>query len=106
MAEKLALQQTSGDRRAVDLDESAIAATTEAVNGTRKQFLAGTGLALDEYSCVGGRDRLNLLQHLAETSAFANDVLKSILEVDFLFEILLFLAEAVAEICDLAEDHG
>ena len=103
--EQFALQQSGGDGRTVDLDEGAITASAEAVNGARQQFLAGSGLALDEYGRVGGCDGLNLLEHLAQTAAFAHDVFKSILEVDFVFEILLFLAKAVAQFRDLAKDH-
>ena len=38
--------------------------------------------------------------------ALAHDVLKSVLEIDLLLEILLLLAKAVAQLRNLAKDHG
>ena len=52
-----------------------------------------------------GRDGLNLLQHLAQARAFANDVFKAVLEIDLLFEILLLLGQPVAQLGNLPEDQ-
>ena len=90
-----------GDGGAVQLDEGALAARAQAVNGARQQLLAGSGFALDEHGGVGGRHGLNLAQHVAQAGAFAHDVFKAVLEVDFIFEILLFLGEAIAQFGDL-----
>ena len=97
VAEQLALDQAGRNGRTVELDKGALAARTEPVNGARQQFFAGAGLALDEDGGVGGRDGFNLLEHLAQTAALAHDVFKAVFEVDFVFEILLFLAQPVAQ---------
>ncbi len=82
----------AGNGRAIQLDEGAIAARAQAMNGARQQFLAGAGLALDEHGRIGGRHGFNLLEHLAQARALAHDVFEAILEVDLFFEILLLLA--------------
>ena len=61
VAEEFALEQAGGNRGAVQLDKGALAARAEAMNGARQQFLAGSGLALDEHGGVGGRNGLDLL---------------------------------------------
>src|SRR5215813_10020388 len=48
MTEQLALQQRLRERAAVDGDERPIAARSLEVDGARDQFLAGSGLAVDE----------------------------------------------------------
>jgi hypothetical protein len=101
--EELALEQTGGNCSAVNLDEGAILPVTEAVDGTRKKLFAGTSLALDENGCVGGRHGLDLLEHLAQAATLTNDVFKAVLEIDFLLEVLLFLAQPVTQLGNPAE---
>ena len=76
------------------------------MNGARQQLFAGSGLALDEDGGIRGRDGLNLFEHLAQALAFAHDVFIVILEIDFRFEVLLLLAQLVAQLGDAAEGHG
>jgi hypothetical protein len=61
------------------------------MDGAGQQLFAGSGLALDEHGGVGGRDGFNLAQHVAQAGAFAHDVFKTVVEIDLVFEILLFL---------------
>ena len=75
------------------------------MDGAGQQFFSGSSLALDQYRCVRGRDRLNLLQYLAQSPAFANNVLESILEIDLILEIFLLLAQAIAKVGNLTKDH-
>ena len=56
------------------------------------------GLALNEDGGIGGGDGFNLPEHPAQALAFADDIVEAPLEVDFFFEVLLFLAKAVAEV--------
>ena len=60
VAEELAFEQPGGNGRAIQLDEGALAARAQAMDGARQQFFAGSGLALDEHGGIGGRDGLNL----------------------------------------------
>jgi hypothetical protein len=72
------------------------------MNCARQQFLAGSRFSLNQNSGVGGRDSFNLQQHLAQPLAFANNIFVAILEIDLGFEVLLFLAQLVAEFGDAA----
>ena len=63
VAEHLAFQQAGGNGGAVQLDEGALPARAEVVDGARQQFLAGAGLAVDQHRGIGGRHRLHLLQN-------------------------------------------
>ena len=106
MAEKLALEQAGGNGGAIQLDEGVLAALAQAMNGAREQFFAGSGFALDEDGGIGGRNGLNLPQHIAQAGAFAHDVVETVFDIDLVFEILLFLAEPVAQFRDSAEGDG
>ena len=105
MAEQFAFEQPGRNGGAVELDEGALAALTEAVNGARQQFLAGSRFSLDEHCGIGGRDRLNLHEHLPQPHAFAYDVVISVFQIDLGFEILLLLVQLVAKLGDAAECH-
>ena len=63
VAEELGLDQLVGDRRAVDLDEGALAPRARAVDGTRHQLFAGAALAGDQHR---RRGRRRLLDGLAQ----------------------------------------
>src|SRR5215469_156968 len=106
VAEELALQQARGDGRAIELDEGAIAARAQAVNGAREQFLSRAGFALNQDRGVCGRNGFYILQNLAQPGAPAHNVLESVLEVDFLFEVVLLLGEALAQLGDLPKGDG
>ena len=106
VAEQFAFDQPGGNGSAIDLDERAVFTTAEAMDGARKQFLAGSRFTLDEDRCIRGSHGFNLLENLAQTAALADDVFEAVLEIDLLLQILLLLAKAVAEFGDLAEHHG
>ena len=103
--EQFALQQPGGNGGAVQLDERAIAARTQAVNGARQQLLAGSRFSLDQHGGIGGRDRFNLPEHLAQPFAVTHNVFVAIVEIDFGFEVLLLLAQLVAEFGNAPECH-
>ena len=63
MSEQLALDQGGRQRGAVDLDQRSPTAGALAVQGLRYEFLAGSGLTLDEHGAVVSRDQF---YHLAE----------------------------------------
>src|SRR5690606_32472687 len=56
MPEEFALDELRGDRRAVDLDEGAVGARRESVDGTGDEFLAGAVLPGDQDPRVGWAD--------------------------------------------------
>jgi len=53
MSEQFTFDECAGQGGAVDPDERAILAKASAVDGSRYQFLAGTGLSEDQYGGVG-----------------------------------------------------
>ena len=87
--EQLALEQPGGDGGAVQLHERPAAAAAQVVDGAGDQLLAGTRLPLDEHGGVGRRDDLDLLQHLLQRRALADDLLEVVLGPDLLFEVQL-----------------
>src|SRR5258708_20156982 len=81
MTEELALEQPSGDRRAIQLHEGPIPAPAEHVDGVCNQLFAGSGFAFDENRGVGGRYSLSLIQYFAESRARPDDAVKPIPDV-------------------------
>ena len=106
MAEQLALQQPGGDGRAVELDEGAVPARAQVVQGAGDQFLARARLAADEHGGVGGGDGLDLLEHPAQGGALADDLAEVVLGADLLLQVDLLLGELVLERLDLLEGQG
>ena len=82
-----------------------LTASAQPVNCARKQFFSGSGLALNQDRGISGGDCLNLFKDLPQASTLSDDVLKPILEIDFLFEIQLFLPQPVTQFRDLFKDH-
>src|SRR5690606_32799408 len=62
MPEEFALDELRGDRRAVDLDEGAVGARRESVDGTGDEFLAGAVLPGDQDPRVGWADDLDPIE--------------------------------------------
>ena len=97
VAEELALQQARGDGRAVELDEGALPARAEIVDGAGDELLAGAGLPADEDGGVGRRDGFDLLEDLAQGGACRDDLLEVVLGADLVFQVDLLLGELVLE---------
>src|SRR5262249_49832618 len=73
VTEELALEETRGDRRAIQLDERPPSSRAEVVNLTRDELLPGTCLSLDQDDGVGRRNDLGLLEHPAQRTARPHD---------------------------------
>jgi hypothetical protein len=67
--EQLALQQRLGKRRAVDAHERLRVPRALRVNDVRDEALAGAGLSRQQHRCIGLRDALHDLEHLAHEEA-------------------------------------
>ena len=76
------------------------------MKGARDQFLAGAGFALNQDGGIGGRGGLDLLQHVAQRGAGADDFAEAVLAADFFFEVNLFALDALAQGVDLFEGEG
>src|SRR5687767_15465681 len=72
MTEDLALQQSLGDRRAVDRNKWCLCSRRELMNGLRHELFAGARLAPDQNRRGGRRRLLDDLIHLAHVRAGAN----------------------------------
>ena len=73
VAEELALDQRRRERAAVDDDEPAVPPRAALVDSPGDELLAGARLAEQEHRGVGRRDLLDLVHHVAERIAPAND---------------------------------
>ena len=83
MAEKLGFKKAAGDGGAIDLDESALAARAEIVNGACDELLAGAGFTGDENGGASGSDELDLGKGTLERQALTNDFLEIELGANF-----------------------
>src|SRR5262249_15717630 len=63
--EKLTFQEACGDGRTVELDEGAVFAWAEVVQGTSDQLLARASFSADEDGGVRTRHRRDLVENLA-----------------------------------------
>src|ERR1700690_571551 len=75
--EQLALDETVGDRRAVQLDERTATPRPVLVDRAGELRLARAGLAGDEHRDVEGRNELDLAQHRGQRSARADDIVEA-----------------------------
>ena len=75
----------------------------QVVDRARDQFLAGARLALDQHRRVGRRDDLDLLQHLPERRALADDLVEVVLRANLVFEVQLFGAQLLLQLRDLSK---
>jgi len=71
------------------------------MDGSGDEFLASTGLALDQHRRIGGRDDFHLLEHAFERRTLADDLLEIMFGTDFVFEVELFLGQFVFQLGDL-----
>src|SRR5437762_3795006 len=95
MSEEFGFEKPGGDGGAIDLDESAISARTEVVNGAREEFLAGTGLAEKKNRRAGGSGKFNLPERALQRCAFADNLLEVKLAANFFFQVELLDRELV-----------
>ena len=81
-------------------------ALAEIVDRPGYQFLARTGLAVNQDRGAGRSYRFDLAQNTAQYGAVADDLLKIHFAAEFIFQIELFLGELVLEFRDLAIGKG
>ncbi len=104
MAEKLALDETGGDGRAVDLDERGRASVAQPMDCASDELLARSRLAVDENTGVRAGDRLDEREHLLHGVAVTDDFAQA--RADLAFEVDLFLRDTVPERLDLTVGEG
>ena len=102
VAEQLGLEHARRERRAVDAHERLLLARAVDVDGVRDQLLAGAGLAAQQHGRARRRDLLDLLQHLAQRGAVADDVAEVELAVELLVQVAGVLGELGREAAVLA----
>ena len=74
VAEQFRFEQILGDRGGVDGDERLVGARAVAVQGTRHQFLAGAGFAVDQHGGVGLREAADGAEHFLHRRRLAEDL--------------------------------
>ncbi len=72
--EHLALEQSRGNRRAVNRDKTVVPACARLMNGPCNQFLARARLALDKNRAVRGCDNLHMFKHSSKLRAGSNQL--------------------------------
>ena len=80
-----------------------LAAPAQVVDRAGDQLLAGAGLALDQHRRVGRRDDLDLLQHLPERRALADDLVEVVLGPNLVFEVQLLGAQLLLQLRDFSK---
>src|SRR3546814_16326769 len=74
-AKQFRLQQLGRYRGAIDRDEWLVLARARIVQGARQNFLAGTAGTGDQYSRIGPRDALRVLEHRIHQRAACADAI-------------------------------
>src|SRR5580700_3206827 len=96
MAEKFGFQKPAGNSCAIDLDESALAARAEIVDGSGDELFPRAGFSGDEHGGPRGSNYFHLRQGALERGAIAYDFFKIeftanfFLKIEFLFRKLVF----------------
>src|ERR1700723_3866959 len=101
MSEEFALQQARWNRRAFQFYEWVRAAVAEIVNCPSNQFLPRTRVSTNKNSRTRWSHRFDLMQHLSQSGAIANDLFEVHLTAQLPFEVKLLLRELVGEFRDL-----
>src|SRR5262245_25283358 len=103
VAEELALEQLTGDRRAVDLDQAPAAAATPVVDGLGNQFLSGAALAQDQDRRVRRSHELDLSDEMSHGRTVANQAVSTGGGPDLVLQVLVLVLEAATEALELLE---
>src|SRR6266568_6589429 len=97
MAEQLGLKDRFRQRCTVDLDERALGARRQLVNGLGDQLLAGAGFTAQQYGRIGFGDDRDLVEQRAQRRAIPNDALdKNLFSLPRWLELGQFLLQTVA----------
>src|SRR5215470_18895856 len=102
VTEELALEESRGNRRAVQLHERVGLPGTEIVDGTCDQLFAGAGLAVDQDRGIRRGDGFHLSQHLPQCRALADDVRELPIASNLVLQVELFQRDRVLERSNLA----
>src|SRR5262245_28832220 len=98
MPEKLTLQQSFGNRAAVDADDLLLASLAVEMNRLGNELLARASLTGNQDGTVGARDRLNHLKNFLHWFAVANNAFEPVFLLQLsLQEGVLFLQTATLE---------
>src|SRR5579875_1837920 len=90
MSEKLALQQSGRQRRAIHLYECSMFMSTEVMNGARNQLLACSCFAADQDGCFRRRNSFYLPQDSVKNRTCAYNFLEIQMVPDFIFKVEFF----------------
>src|SRR5262249_42684892 len=105
VAEELAFEQAGRNRRAVHLDQSALAAITEIVDRMGDQFFTCAGFALNQDRRIGRGDDSDLLERAGERRTLADDLREIELALNLFFQVDLFAGQFVLQRFDLVESQ-
>ncbi len=96
VTEELGLQQGLGQGGTVELDEGAVPAAAQVVDGPGDDLLAGAGLAPQQDSGLARRGLVHIGEHLLHALAVADDVLQAVAPLEFLLQAELLLHQFLA----------
>jgi len=103
VTEQLALQQPGGNRGTIEFHEGPFPSIAEIVQGPRDQLLPAARFTEYQHGRTGGRDGLNLFEHLLQGATVADDLLEVVRGLNFFLEIDLFFGELILERGNLPE---
>ena len=106
VAHQLTFDQSRRDRGAIQLNESSVRAAAQLMDRARDQLLARSGFPLNQHRRIGGRGGFDLLQYAPQRGAVADDFIEPVFAANFLFEINLFVFDALAQLADFLEHQG
>ena len=108
VAKQLALDQSRGNGGAVHLDQRFGASRTLVVEGAADQLLARAAFSEDQNRGIGRCHQLNLVQHLPQCAALADDLLVVVVRLDLIRQDLAraYLGRLVADHRDHTTSTG
>src|SRR5690348_8567966 len=93
MSEKLALQQTGRNRRAIHFYKSSFSTRAQIEHRPYETILASADLPENQNSRASRSNRFNLLQHPLQNVAIADDLLEIAARSQFIFKVKLLILE-------------
>ena len=99
--EELAFQEAGRNGGAVQLHKRARPPAAQVMDRAGDQLFACAGLSLNQDGRVGWCDDLDLVEHLPERGALADDLFEVVFGANFILEVQLFLVQLFLQLGDL-----
>src|SRR5262249_10592201 len=98
MSDEFAFEKAHRNGSTVDLQQRCLVATARRGNGAGNQVFASTGVTKDQHRRIAGRHSKNLIEHLLEWCAVANNFVEVAVRQRISFQITSFLVQSFLQL--------